>query len=80
MPGLDKERLYNIQKEIIMKGEVGLSNQFASMLLYHLTKNRMMLKETMDLIEEWIPRHKVLTYLIFRVNTLHDKFLAAFME
>jgi hypothetical protein len=59
MPGLDSERLYHIQKELLQKGEVGLSNQFVALLLYHLAKNRMMLKETMDIIEEWIPRHKV---------------------
>jgi hypothetical protein len=50
MPGLDQERLYQIQKEMLQKGEINISNQFVALLLYHLAKNRMMLKETMDMI------------------------------
>lgn len=59
MPGLDNDRLLSMQSDIINKSEVALSNQFIALLIYHLSKNKLMLQNTMDIIENWIPRHKV---------------------
>jgi len=39
-----------------------------------------MLQDTMDIIENWIPRHKVHEIFYFRENTHHDKSLVVFME
>jgi len=33
----------------------------------------------MDIIEQWIPRHKVLLFINKRDNIHHDKYLVVFM-
>lgn len=69
-----------MQSEILIKGEVALSNQFIALLMYHMSKNKLMLQDTMDIIENWIPRHKVIFTHWIRENTHHDKSLVAFTE
>jgi hypothetical protein len=50
-----------------------LSNTFVAIFMYHLVKNRLLTNDMMSILDAWIPRHKVIHLLIFRVNTMPDK-------
>ncbi len=63
-----------------MKGEVSISNQFIATLMYHLAKNKLMLGRMMEILEDWVPRHKVNCLIYFRENIRLVKYLDVFMD